>query len=37
MESLAIDIDITAKASFAKFFADSEFDYKKYETQVKYA
>ena len=37
MESLAIDIDITAKASFAKFYADTQFDYKKYETQIKYA
>lgn len=37
MESMSIDIDITAKASFAKFYADSEFDFHKYETNIKYA
>lgn len=37
MESLTIDINIAAKASFAKFYADSSFDYQKYETQIKYA
>lgn len=37
MESLTIDINIAAKASFAKFYADASFDYQKYETQIKYA
>ena len=37
MQTLEIDIDITAKASFAKFYADSSFDYHKYEVQTKYA
>lgn len=37
MESLDIDINIAAKASFAKFYADASFDYHKYETQIKYA
>ncbi len=36
MESLNIDINIAAKASFAKFYADATFDYQKYETQIKY-
>ena len=36
MESLKIDINIAAKASFAKFYADASFDYQKYETQIKY-
>jgi hypothetical protein len=36
MESLNIDINIAAKASFAKFYADTTFDYQKYETQIKY-
>lgn len=30
MESLTIDINTAAKASFAKFYADSSFDYQKY-------
>jgi hypothetical protein len=30
MNSLNIDISIAAKASFAKFFADSSFDWKKH-------
>lgn len=37
MESLDIDVNIAAKASFAKFYADASFDYHKYQTQVKYA
>lgn len=37
MESLKIDVNIAAKASFAKFYADSSFDYQRYETQIKYA
>lgn len=37
MESLQIDINIAAKASYAKFYMDSSFDYHKYETQTKYA
>lgn len=36
MESLDIDINLAAKASFAKFYADSSFDYHKYENQIKY-
>jgi len=30
MESLDIDVNIAAKASFAKFYADASFDYHKY-------
>ena len=37
MESLQIDVELTAKASFAKFYADSSFDFHKYETQIKYS
>lgn len=37
MESLGMDTNIAAKASFAKFFLDSSFDYHKYEAQTKYA
>lgn len=37
METLTIDINIAAKASFAKFSSDASFDYHKYENQIKYA
>ena len=36
LESLNVDIHLSAKASFAKFFSDSSFDYHKYETETKY-
>jgi hypothetical protein len=37
MESLDIDINIAAKASFAKFFVDTSFDFKKYEKDIEYS
>lgn len=37
METLKIDVNIAAKASFAKYYADASFDYHKYETQIRYA
>ncbi len=37
MESLNIDINIAAKASFAKFFVDTSFDFKKYERDIEYS
>lgn len=36
MESLEIDVNMAAKATFAKYYADTSFDYHKYETQIKY-
>lgn len=36
MESLEIDVNMAAKATFAKYYADASFDYHKYETQIKY-
>jgi hypothetical protein len=37
LESINIDINIAAKASFAKFFADSSFDWHKHEEEASYA
>jgi len=31
LESLEVDINITAKASFAKFFSDATFDWEKHD------
>lgn len=32
-----IDVNLAAKASFAKFYLDASFDYQKYESQIKYS
>lgn len=37
MESLDIDINIAAKASFAKFFVDASFDWNKYQRSINYS
>ena len=37
MESLNVDINIAAKASFAKFFADPSFDWNKYSKEINYS
>lgn len=37
LNSLDIDISIAAKASFAKFFADSSFDWHKHSEEVEYS
>ena len=37
MESLDIDINMAAKASFAKFFVDSSFDWNKYSRSINYS
>jgi hypothetical protein len=37
MESLEIDINIAAKAAFAKFFADASFDWNKYQRSINYS
>jgi hypothetical protein len=34
LEGIPVDISVTAKASFAKFFNDSSFDYRKYQTAI---
>jgi hypothetical protein len=37
MESLDIDINIAAKAQFAKFLVDSSFDWNKYSRSINYS
>jgi hypothetical protein len=37
LQSLNVDISIAAKASYASFFADASFDYKKYSKQMSYS
>lgn len=37
LSSIDIDISVAAKASFAKFFADSSFDWHKHSEEVSYA
>ena len=37
MESLNVDTNIAAKASFAKFFADTSFDWNKYSKDINYS
>jgi hypothetical protein len=37
MESLEIDINIAAKASFAKFLVDTSFDWNKYARSINYS
>ena len=37
LNSLDIDISIAAKASFAKFFLDSSFDWHKHTEEISYS
>lgn len=37
MESIGIDINMAAKASFAKFFLDTSFDWHKYSEDISYS
>ena len=37
LNSLNIDLSLAAKASFAKFFADSSFDWNKHVEEVSYS
>ena len=37
LSSIDVDINIAAKASFAKFFLDTSFDWHKHEQEVAYA
>ena len=37
LNSINVDISIAAKASFAKFFMDSSFDWQKHTEEVAYA
>ena len=37
METMKIDLDLTAKASFAFFHGDTSFDFHKYQTEINYS
>ena len=37
MESEEIDISVAAKASFAKYFMDTSFNWEKYKEQIQYS
>jgi hypothetical protein len=37
LNSINIDLSLAAKASFAKFFADSSFDWSKHVEEVSYS
>ena len=37
LETLGIDINIAAKASFAKFYMDSTYDWSKHTEEISYA
>jgi len=37
MESLNIDVDVAAKASFAKFYADGSYNWSKHSKEISYS